>query len=580
MSASDKKKLRKEQETAMLTQKQKEEQAEAKKLKIYTFTFVGVLALIVCIAVVALGFNVYKQSGIAEKSTVAAVIDDTKLNSVEMNYYYKDAINEMYNSVYSSMGSMGNEYVDMYLEAMGLELATPLDEQEHPEGGTWAEFFVKQALDTAKSDFAMYNLAKEAGYVLDEEKQTTLDNQLSNLSSTATLYGYTSANQYLQAIYGHGANTKSYGAYLERSTIASAYYTHYFDGLTYDDAAIRAHEKENAADYNSYDYAYSYLSYNDFITGGTEDENGTKTYTDEEKDAARAKAKEAAEKLVTATSVEELEKMVEEVEVNETSGLAVNTGVSVLASQVENADMATWLGDEARTEGEFGIIANTTSGDEGIVNGYYVVCFQGKTDNTRPMANVRHLLVQFEGGTTDDSTGETVYTDEEKALASTEAKSLLEKWESGEKTEERFIEMVKEYSDDSSAADGGLFENINPDSEYVPTFLSWSIDESRKAGDYGLIESPYGGHLMFYVGDSEISYRDHMISEELKAADIEEWYNGAIDAVKAETKDLSKLELDLVLNPEHEHDHDHDHEDEAEDEAEEETEDDSEEVTE
>ena len=552
MSASDKKKLRKEQETAMLTQKQKEEQAEAKKLKVYTVAFVSVLAAIVLVAVFALGFNVYKQSGIAQKSTVAAVVDGNELNSVEMNYYYKDAINEMYSSVYSSMSSLGDEYVDMYLEAMGLEVATPLDEQDHPEGGTWAEYFVKQALETAKSDFAMYNLAKEAGFELSEEEQSDLELQQSNLESTAVLYGYSSGNQYLQALYGYGASMKSYSEYLERSAIASAYYTSYAASVEYDDAAIREYEKDREDDYNSYTYAHCYLSYNDFIEGGTEDENGTKTYSDEEKEAARAKAKEAAEKLASAANMEEMEAMLEEITVNETSGLAINEETNLLHSSID-MNVAEWLADEARTEGEIGIVANATADDDTIINGYTVVCFQSKTDNKKPMSNVRHLLVQFEGGTYDDASGETTYTDEEKEAAHTEAKELLEKWESGEKTEDRFIEMVQEFSDDSSASTGGLFEDIHPDSEYVPTFLEWSIDDSRKAGDYGLIESPYGWHLMFYVGDSETTYRDYMIAEEMKAADIDEWYNGAVEAIAAETKDLSKLELDLVLNPDHTH---------------------------
>ena len=561
MSASDKKKLRKEQETAMLTQKQKEEQAEAKKLKTYTIAFVSVIAVIALVAVFALGFNIYKQSGIAEKSTVAAVVDGTELNSVEMNYYYKDAINEMYNSVYSSMSSLGDEYVDMYMEAMGLEVATPLDKQEHPEGGTWAEFFVNKALDTAKSDFAMYNLAKKDGFKLSEEEQSSLDLQLSNLENTAPLYGYASANDYLKAIYGYGAGMKTYSEYLERSAIASAYYNNYMESVKYDDAAIREFEKDHADDYNSYTYDHCYLSYNDFIEGGTEDENGKKTYTKEEEEAARAKAKEAAEKLATAANVEEMEAMLEEIALNETSGLAINTESKKLHNTID-ASLAKWLADEARTEGEIGIVANATADDAAIVNGYTVVCFQSKTDNKQPMSNVRHLLVQFEGGTMDDASGETVYTDEEKAAAATEAKAMLEKWESGEKTEDRFIELVKEFSDDTSASTGGLFENIHPDSEYVPTFLEWSTDECRKAGDYGLIESPYGWHLMFYVGDSEMTYRDYMISEEMKAADIEEWYNGAIEAVVAETKDLGKLELDLVLNPNHTHDHEEESEEE------------------
>ena len=583
MSASDKKMLRKEQKTAMLTQKQQQEKAEAKKLAVYTGLFVGVIALILCIAVVTLGLNGYKQSGFAEKSTVAAVIGDEKLNSVEMNYYYKDAINNMYNEVYSSMGSMGDSYVDMYLEAMGLEVATPLNEQEHPEGGTWAEYFVNAALSNAKSDYAMVKLAEEAKFELPEAERSQLDINISNIKNTAPLYGYSTANEYLQAIYGYGANLKSYTEYLERSAIASAYYTYYYENdLTYDAKAIEEYSKDKATDFNSYSYSYSYLSYNDFILGGTEDENGTKTYTEDEKNAAREKMLEVAKQMATATTVEDLKKMAEEADVNETSGLAVNSKTNTLYTSIENADMAAWLADAARTEGEIGMVANTSSGEEGIVNGYYVVCYEGKTDNNRAMGNVRHLLVQFSGGTTDDLTGETTYSDEEKAIAETEAKELLNKWESGEKTEERFIEMVKEYSDDSSASEGGLFENINPASQYVVNFLNWSTDESRKAGDYDLIETEYGFHLMYYVGDSEMSYRDYMISEEMKAADIESWYNDATEYITAEAKDTSKLELDLVLNPEHVHEHEDEEatEEETEEESEEETEEESEETTE
>ena len=48
-------------------------------------------------------------------------------------------------------------------------------------------------------------------------------------------------------------------------------------------------------------------------------------------------------------------------------------------------------------------------------NGYYVVLFGGKDDNTAPMGNVRHLLVKFEGGTTDKDTGKVTYSAEEIA---------------------------------------------------------------------------------------------------------------------------------------------------------------------
>ena len=93
MSASDKKKLRKEQVAELLSEKQRQEQAEAKKLRIYTIGFLAAMALIVCIVIGVLGVRAVNQSGVFQKNTIAATIGDRELNSVELGYYYNDAIN-------------------------------------------------------------------------------------------------------------------------------------------------------------------------------------------------------------------------------------------------------------------------------------------------------------------------------------------------------------------------------------------------------------------------------------------------------------------------------------------------------
>ena len=68
MSASDKKKIRKQQATAALTERQRQEQAEAKKLKVYSIAFIaGLLAVVVIVAAV-LGVRAYTNMGVAEKS--------------------------------------------------------------------------------------------------------------------------------------------------------------------------------------------------------------------------------------------------------------------------------------------------------------------------------------------------------------------------------------------------------------------------------------------------------------------------------------------------------------------------------
>ena len=104
MSASAKKKLRKEENAAQLTEKQLAEQKEAKKLKIYTTIFVVAIVLVLVAGLIIAGTSFYKNSGIKEKNTVAAVIGDHEINAVEMNYYYTDTIENNYNNWYSSYG--------------------------------------------------------------------------------------------------------------------------------------------------------------------------------------------------------------------------------------------------------------------------------------------------------------------------------------------------------------------------------------------------------------------------------------------------------------------------------------------
>ena len=548
MSASDKKKLRKEQAVAALTERQRKEQAEAKKLKIYTISFVAVMVIVICAVIGILGFRAYTNSGIAEKSTVAAVVDGVELNTVEMNYYYNDAINQFYSEMYNQSG----DYVDYYMQMMGLNPSTPMTEQTNPETGKpWSDYFLETALNNAKSDYALAKAAAADGFVLPEAERNNLETMIANLDAYAEIYGYSNGDKYLQAIYGNGSNVESYSAYTERNALATAYLTHRHDSLSYSENDYRTYEADAVNNYNSYTYDTVYVSYTDFLA--EESEEDTDADTAQKNADAREAARVAAEKLGTCTTLEELKEMVETIEVSEDGDLTVESYENKIHTSI-NKYVAEWLASADRKEGELGVVENTstTTDEDGKetteINGYYVTIFHSKRDNNEPMSNVRHLLVKFEGGTTDESTQETVYSDEEKAAAKEKADGFLKTWKEGAATEESFIELVKENSDDSSAADGGLFENINPNSNYVPNFLNWSIDADRKVGDAEVIETEYGYHVMYYVGKTEMSYRDYMIDTEMRDADHEKWYEEFLEAVKAELKDTSRMRLAIVLS--------------------------------
>jgi len=537
MSASSKKKLRKEQEAAKMTEKQLNAQKEAKKNSLYTTAFLVAMVAIIVIALVVGVKQTITAGGIREKNTVALTVGEHKLNSVEMNYYFMDAVNNFYSS-YGSYASM-----------FGLDVTKPLNEQvvDEAAGTTWADDFMTQAKDSAAAVYAMVDAAEAAGFSLSEEEKASLEEQLASLDLYATMYGYGNADQYLKAMYGNGASKKTYAAYCENQALASAYYGHYADSLTYDDAALREAEAENFGAYSSYSYNSYYLAASRFLEGGTTAEDGTMTYSDEEK-AASVAAAEAAAKALTGKEITDaaaLDAAIAALEINKDAGASSTNNENVLYNSLTTA-YQDWVADSNRKAGDLAYF-ESTSGDS--VSGYYVVMFQESTDNIFPLKNVRHILVtpehnHEEGEAHED--GETA-SEEELAAAKAAAEEILAQWQAGEATEESFAALANEKSSDGDGTTGGLYENVYP-GQMVTNFNDWTYDAARKTGDTGIVESEYGYHVMYFVGDSDLTYRDYQITNSLKNEELSAWYAEIVDAMTQTEGDTKYIRTDLVLN--------------------------------
>lgn len=538
MSASSKKKLRKEQQAAKLTEKQLAAEKEARKTNLYT---IGFVALMVVLLLSAIGVGVYQtvvNSGVREKNTTALTVGDHTISNAELNYYYIDAIN--------SYGS--------YLSMFGVDTSKPLNEQVSDEetGATWADYFLDSAKSTVRTVYALADAAEAAGFSLTEDQQSSIENNISTLELYASMYGYSNTGAYLKALYGNGATEDGYRSYLELSTLADAYYSEYASNLTYEDADLRAQEAENYSAYSSFTFNAYYLAASRFLEGGTTDAEGNTTYSDEEQAASVTAAEDAAKALTSedVTSVAELDAAIAALSINEGSDASSTAYTDTLYSSVSTV-YADWLADEARVQGDkayFASTSNSTDEDGAEVittNGYYVVYFTSANDNTFPLANVRHILVSFEGGTTDDS-GVTTYSDEEKAAAKTAAEDLLAQWEAGDATEDSFAALANEHSDDGDGTTGGLYENVYP-GQMVTNFNDWCFESSRKAGDTGIVETEYGYHVMYYVGHSDYTYRDYQIESELRAADAQTWYDETVEAMTITDGDTRYIAMDLVL---------------------------------
>ena len=125
---------------------------------------------------------------------------------------------------------------------------------------------------------------------------------------------------------------------------------------------------------------------------------------------------------------------------------------------------------------------------------------QGITKEAGNIAAVRHLLVMPEGGTTNEETGETVYSEDELNAALKKAEDLLAQWKAGDATEESFAALVAEHTDDTgSATTGGLYDDVAPGSSYVEEFRAWAIDANRQKGETDIVKTEFGYHIMYYV---------------------------------------------------------------------------------
>ena len=119
--------------------------------------------------------------------------------------------------------------------------------------------------------------------------------------------------------------------------------------------------------------------------------------------------------------------------------------------------------------------------------------------------DVRHILVMPQGGTTSEDGTTTTYSDEEWEAARVEAQGLLDQWLAGEATEESFGELANLNSDDSDGTDGGLYTYV-AEGEMVEEFNDWCFDTARKTGDYGLVKTQFGYHVMYFVQSQPVWY--------------------------------------------------------------------------
>ena len=136
---------------------------------------------------------------------------------------------------------------------------------------------------------------------------------------------------------------------------------------------------------------------------------------------------------------------------------------------------------------------------------------------TERTVDFRHiLLIPQDAQIAEDGT--VTCSEESWDATYTKGMSMLDKWNAAtaktryaDKTmkdpaESRFAEFAEEYSaDEGSRANGGLYVNIRK-GQLTEVLDAWCFDPARQHGDYDLIRSDCGYHIVFFSSAKEGSY--------------------------------------------------------------------------
>ena len=504
MSASREKQNRQDMtESGVVDSKEIHAMEQRKKEKRSNILYGVIAAVFLVVAVMA----VVWRSNVIPKVVPAATVDGEKYTAGEVSFYYNNAY----------MGLV-NEWSYM-VSYLGLDTNAPLQGQTINEaaatmlgieaGGSWHDYFMDMGLKQIATVQTALKQADAEGFVYPEGVQLQYDESMESMAATAEAYG-TDVDGLLKNTFGSLMTEEIYGEQMLNLLKYTAYSSAYERDLTYSDSDIQAAYEENPRLYDA-------VSYESILLVGTAEtttdaDGNTVQPTEEESAAAMEKARETAEQVLAAWEDGE----------NPESLAEANGGSysSNDSAPYSGSVLTEWLFDDARKGGDFAILESGST--------IYVAKFHDRLLEDYNTIDIRHILIQPEAGTlTAEDEGYEAELAELKDAAKARAEELYEQWKAGEATEESFSALAMAESSDSSKYVGGLYTNV-AQGQMVTTFNDWCFDESRESGDTGIVESDYGYHIMYFVGEN-LPYWKTLVVGDLKTADYLTW-EGSLSA--------------------------------------------------
>ena len=488
-----------------------------KTKKIITAVIAIIVVIALLFAYIATGFvrkGMAATLGWPQKTFTAYTLTDAdgEKHDIKVNTYnYYFAL--YYNNLQSTVSSYKQYGIDLDEANMNVDFDKKLSEQTRTQDGkttTWLEYVQEQVEDSIKDTYASYykavkeNKGKDPEITDDQKKE--IKEALKNYKESAHKYGYT-VSGYIEAAMGHGVTKDVFVREATISYIAENYDSDHkndSDSKTYTDKELNAYKKKNKSKLQSVDIKMFEC----------DSEDDAKAF----KKALKADGSNFAA-LASKYSSDDFDKKANKNSQETTYNDMTRSTMEGLSVAISTADDdkkypgLDWLYSSDRKAGD---VRQDSTSVVYVVKPVYMS--DAKT------VNVRHILIAPESSKSSDDNSSSKSakdcTDKEWAAAEKKAKSILAKYNSGDKTSKSFAKLAKSNSSDGNASDGGLYENIIPN-QMVPTFNAWCFDSSRKVGDVGIVKTEYGYHIMYFEGKNDQAVWKYIAQQKLAADDTQ-----------------------------------------------------------
>ena len=473
-----------------------EEKAKQRKSNIL---YISVAVAFVLVAAFVLIWN----SAALQRSKTALTIGETKYTTAQVQYAYYAA----YNDVRSSS----------YVSYMGLDTSKSLSSQTLSDTAkallgvtdqgslTWSQYLLNKAKSDLQATQSLRAAADKENYTWTDHMQTEYDKLVDTVKSAAKTAGYSYKN-YVKAMYGSLVTPGVFEDMAKTSILLSDYQNDYKDSLTYTDEEISQYYEDHKSTFDV--AAYDYIRFTGSAASTKDASGNTVEPTGEQTQAAKDAAKAAADAaLARFQNGEDLET------------ISKDYDIASFVTQDEGSNgtdtVSAWVFDITRTPGESAVIDDGTN--------YYVVHFKSMSRQEYNTIDVRHILARVDSSSLDKKS-DTYEQDlaDLKAQKKAEAEKIYQEWKDGDATEESFAALADKYSADSP--EGGLYTQVYHNM-MVTEFNDWCFDTARQPGDTGIVETTYGYHIMYFVGQ-DLPYWRVRVTNTLKTNDFNDWYKG------------------------------------------------------